>query len=526
MFIFRGRHAFWKQIVVLAALALAIYGASLGNGFVLDDGQQVVNNALTESLERLPTIFRGASNEADGDLKSYGVYFRPFMISSYALIRSAAGLRSEAFHSVQLLLHLVNAAMVLALLGSFVGQVPAFLGALIFLVHPMNGESVTYIAALQDPLYAIFGLAGLVWIAKRERWGWPDVGVSAVLFLCALLSKETGMLFALMAIPYGFFFRKKDGMKIAAAAVLAGGGYLFLRLGLAGLTTADHATTHIARAPLVERLMTVPAVLYSYLTKFVFPRALSTNQDWMVTSVQDPMLWGPLLFVVLVTVVCLREVQRRGWTSPFAFFFYWSLLGLGLHSQLLNPLDGTVSERWFYFPCMGLLGMTAVWLTGLKTVERNRTAVIAVVGLIAVIFSVQSFLRSRDWENDYTLAVRDTQTDPTSPFTFNNLGVELFKRGEFQNARPPLEKSIELNPHWNTSWNNLGAVHQQLGDLKKAEECFLRSMEYGPLVLAYRNYPMVLIQQGRRVEAKEFVLQKAIRYFPGDPQIQQLAKAL
>lgn len=526
MNIFEGRLAVWKQFLILAAAAFTVYGASLGNGFVLDDGQQVVNNALTESLDRLHVIFRGASNESDGDLKSYGVYFRPFMISSYAVIRSAFGLESRAFHTVQLLLHIVNTLFLLIILGKFCGKIPAFLGALIFLVHPMNGESVTYIAALQDPLYAFFGLAGMVWIVTRERYTWPDAVWTSVVFLCSLLSKETGMLFLLMAIPYGFFFRKSEKWRIVFASIVATSVYLFLRLGFAGLTSADHSTTHIARAPLVERLMTVPAVLYSYLTKFVFPRGLSTNQDWMVTSVQDPMLWWPLVFVVVLTIVCVRLASRRGWTSPFAFFFYWSLLGLGLHSQLLNPLDGTVSERWFYFPCMGLVGMTSVWLLDLKMVQRHRVWVAGAAVSVALLFAVQSFLRSLDWESDYTLALRDTQTDPTSPFTFNNLGVELFKRGEFQSAQAPLEKSIELNPHWNTSWNNLGAVHHQLGNLKKAEECFLRSMEYGPSVLTYRNYPMVLLQQGRRQEAKDFVLQKAIRYFPGDPQIQQLAKSL
>lgn len=526
MNIFEGRLAVWKQFLVLTVAAFAIYGASLKNGFVLDDGQQVVNNDLTESLSRLPTIFRGASNEQDGDLKSYGVYFRPFMISSYALIRSVFGLESAAYHVIQLLLHLVNTTLLLVLFGKFFRREWAFAGALFFLIHPMNGESVTYIAALQDPLYAFFGLAGLTWIATRERFSWLDAGWTSVLFLCALLSKETGMLFLLMAIPFGFFFRKNEKWRIALASISSIAIYLGLRFGLAGLISADHSTTQIARAPLVERLMTVPAVLYSYLTKFIFPRSLSTNQDWMVTSLKDPMLWWPLIFVVGLLVICLVLIRRRGWTSPFAFFFLWAFLGLGLHSQLLNPLDGTVSERWFYFPCMGLVGMTLVLLADAGLVQRHRRWAVGFAAIVALIFSAQSFSRSLDWESDYTLALKDTQTDPTSPFMFNNLGAELFKRGEFLSARTPLEKSIELNPHWNISWNNLGAVHHQLGDLKKAEECFVRSMEYGPLVLAYRNYPMVLLQQGRRAEAKEFVLQKAIRYFPGDPQIRQLADQL
>jgi len=514
------------QVFVLFAIGFLVYGASLSNGFVLDDTQQVVDNQLTTSLSRIRDIFLGASNETFGNLNSYGVYYRPLMISTYNLVRAVFGLNPFAFHLLQLLLHIGNAILLFFIFRSLFrnAAVLAFVGALLFLVHPLNTEAVVYIASLQDPLFSFFGLLAFLWLIRAEKIGLLWSLAFGLLVLLCVLSKETGALFVIMSLIYVGLFRKKDWRWVFGGSLLGLAAYFSLRMGVAGLISADHSSTHIARATLLERLTTVPAVLSSYLVKFIFPHSLSTNQDWLVTELTDIYFWGSLLFlVVLVAGLVWLMVKNRGHHLLW-FFLLWSLAGLGLHSQLLTPLDGTVAERWFYFTSMGLVGLVAVLLSLGKATPISSRLIPSSFFAVAVVFGVLSYQRSLLWESDYTLAMNDVKVDPTSSFMQNNMGVELYKRGQPVEAIPYLEKAVELSPYWNLAWNNLGVMRQTLKDFKKAEAAFLKSIELGANALAFRNYPIVLLEQGRREEAAKFLREKAIVFFPNDPLIQELTK--
>lgn len=514
------------QVFLLFAIGFLVYGASLNNGFVLDDAQQVVDNQLTTNLSRIRDIFLGASNETFGNLNSYGVYYRPLMISTYNLVRAVFGLNPFAFHLLQLLLHIGNAILLLFIFRYLFRNAAAvaFAGALIFLVHPLNTEAVVYIASLQDPLFSFFGLFAFFWLIRAEKIGALWSLAFGLLVLLCILSKETGALFVIMSLIYVGLFRKKDWHWVLSGSILGLAAYFSLRLGVAGLISADHTSTHIARASLLERLTTVPAVLSSYLVKFVFPHSLSTNQDWLVTEVTDIYFWGSLLFLGSLVAGLVWLMIKNKNHQLLWFFLLWSLAGLGLHSQILTPLDGTVAERWFYFTSMGLVGLVAVlWSLGKATLISSRLTAISFLA-IALLLGLLSYQRSLHWESDYSLALNDVKVDPTSSFMQNNMGVELYKRGQASEAIPYLEKAVELSPYWNLAWNNLGVMYQTLKDFKKAEAAFVKSIELGANALAFRNYPIVLLEQGRREEAAKFLREKSIIFFPNDPLIQELTK--
>jgi len=512
-------------LLVLAITGVSLYAASIGNAFLMDDEEQIVNNRLTESLDQLARIFKGTSTGEGGSYNSYGVYFRPLMLALFALLRSSFGLTPVPFHVLQLGLHIGTAVFLALFLRQFFRPVAALLAATIFLIHPMNVESVAYIAALQDPLCAFFAMTALWLVASREKLPAGLLASLGALALLSLFGKETAILYFFAIVLYAIFFRRSSWPRVAVILAIATAAYFAVRSGFAGLTSIQHDSTQLARAAYSVRLMTLPLILTSYLAKFILPLQLATTQDWIVTSLEPLRFWLPLAFVVALTSSCL-VYWRKTRDQVFLFFFIWTLAGLGFHSHLLAALDGTVAERWFYMPCMGLVGLcAAVAARHRELLVHRRALVAALVGALVTGFAARTVLRSLDWSDGYTLYTTDIAHQQDSAHLQNNVGVELFRRGQILEAKSYFEKSIELHPGWKISWNNLGAVYHRTGHLAKAEECYRNSMKHGPYLLAYRGLATALAQQNRIADAKDFIAQ-ALQQFPADPELSRLGEIL
>lgn len=509
-----------------------IYGQSLSNEFVMDDEEQIVNNSMTESLKSLPEIWKGHSVHTQGFTRGYGVYYRPLMLTCFTAFRSIFGLDSRPLHTFQLLLHLMNTLLLFLLLQQFATIPVAGIAGLLFLTHPMNTEAVVYIAALQDPLFAFFGMLALMFLVLVRQMTWLHVAPLALLFALSLFAKETGALLIAFSCLYTWMYRRDAFLKAFTGGLASVAVYLAARLGFAGLSSLTHSSTQLARATWEVKALTLPKILFTYLSQFVFPHTLATTQDWMVTTPTLPGFWLPLAALTVFLGGGLygltRVIRQSGWDSPIVFFAAWTATGLGLHVHLIAPLDGTVAERWFYIPCMGLIGLTALMAQNFlarashPSLRLRRSLSLGLSAVFLLGFALKSYARSLQWQNGFTLYSRDVISQPDSAHLQNNVGVELFRRGEMTKAREHFEKSIQLNPAWEISWNNLGAIYQRFGNLKKAEECYLKSMEYGIYLLAYQNYATILAQQGRKEELTVFLKDRALPVFPNDPVLNQL----
>jgi len=146
--------------------------------------------------------------------------------------------------------------------------------------------------------------------------------------------------------------------------------------------------------------------------------------------------------------------------------------------------------------------------------------------IIIAIFSIRSFFRTMDWKNGLTLYGRDIKTSKGAFDLENNYGVELFRAGDYQEAKVHFLKSTELAPYWWTNWNNLGAVYEQEKNYQKALEYYQKSIDNGQYYLAYENMAKILVLQekvnpiaGRKTD--EF-LRKALEMFPENNNLQEI----
>ena len=502
---------------IVFVVGLLVYGASLFNGFVWDDEEQVVNNMAIRSLANIPYLFTQSTFNTGGAAGMSGMYYKPMMPFFFTLIYQFSGLNAWGYHLVQVLIHLVNVYLIYLILNKFAKPHLAALAGLLFLVHPGNVESVAYISGLQDVLFMFFGLLAFYWVIKKSQLVEKDWLIIFVFLLLSILSKETGILFLLL-LPVYFWFYKKEAIKTYLMFLsLLVSLYLILRFGLAGVGLNENKLSPIMLASFPERLLTLPKIVFYYLRLFFWPWSLAISQHWVVKQSSWSEFFLPLLvdaiFFLGLLIAAIKQRSRAIW-----FFAFLLLFGLGIHTQLI-PLDMTVSERWLYFPLFALLAIVAI-LIDKKNI--NSQIAILVVLILVLIFSARSFLRVLDWQSGLTLYLKD-EPRAAGNFDFeNNLGVYLYRAGEYKRAQQHYLKSTQIAPHWWTNWNNLGVTYQVQGEPALAKQAYLRAIKNGDYYLAYENYATLLFKQKRYLELKKFLEKQALPRFPYNQSLNQI----
>lgn len=495
------------KYLLLLAIGIFLYFPALTNDFVWDDEEQVVANTAVHSLTQLPSIFAGSTFNSGGSERLGGLYYKPLMSASFAVIYTIFGPSPWAFHLFQIALHIgVTLLLYLILNRLWRSEWGAFGASLLFLVHPQNVETVVYISSLQDVLYMFFGMLGLTWMVRLSgEIRWVDVGIVSLCLFLAMLGKETGVLFALIIALYLTIFRGKAALgKWVTGVLVVLGVYLFMRIVLAQVGIEKNMFTPMATLPLLTRMGNIPAIVWHYLSQFVLPAKLAISQHWVNSS---PGIWEWVALLVLIAGwVGLLWKQWINHNRLFTFFWVWLGIALAFHSQIF-PLDMTVADRWFYLPMIGLIGSVG----SMKSVKANSG--VMMVGIVIVLaLMVRSAVRIQDWRNGLTLYQHDQRIMPNSFDLENNLGVELYRVGRISQARVHFAKSTEIAPNWWTNWNNLGVIVEAEGDLELALSYYQKAIDNGGYYLAYGNYGRVLIKQERYQDARDFVQNSLLLY--------------
>jgi protein O-mannosyl-transferase len=489
-----------RAIILITLIGFIIFFNSFFNGFLWDDEEQVLNNSAAHSMANLPYFFQGSTfNTGGGGLG--GLYYKPLMTTFFALFYTFFGPTPFFFHFFQVLLHIINAILVFLLLKKFLREnqrsllISLFL-ALVFLVHPINVESAIYISALQDTLYMFFGLLALLLFTAKgisfKRW----FGIFFLL-LCSLLSKETGIVFLGAFLLYTILFKRDQLKRGLVLLFILGLTYTFLRFGIAHIFFDRHGLSPLTRLSLLERIPSLPAIMWSYLQTFIWPSQLGISQHWVVASFDLYNFWIPLI-LNLITLLLMALggflVYRKNF-SLFKVYLFFGLLYLGallLHLQLF-PLDMTVADRWFYAQGLGILGMGAVLLAQISG-QRQHFRLVVVIAIILISgLSIRTLVRNSNWKDGLTLFSHDIKYVQGSFDLENNLGVELFRVERTPEAKTHFVNSTKIAPFWWTNWNNLGAVEEREGRFSEAKLYYQKAIDNGHYYLAYENLAKIYL---------------------------------
>ncbi len=510
-----------KAVTIIIVVGIIVYFNALFGQFVWDDDFLIVNNSLVHSLVGVWSYFTPAPYTHLASYSPEGFY-RPLTMAYFSLVYQFFH-NPFGFHLVQIFMHIVNTILVFILFRKFLREKIAFFLSIIFLVHPMSTEAVAYISATQDVLSFGFGLLALL-VLTQSNFSIRKVLLASSLLLLALLTRESGMAFVAFIFIYGLLFNRKYLSKYVLALMGSVFFYTILRIFIGKVFYFSQVISPIMQQPLGIRLLNIPKILQFYIGTFFFPWKLSTARVWVVMLPSFNNFYLPLIVIIalasmLVLFIITVWKRRDKNIGPLIFFVLWLVLGLALFLQII-PLDLMVAERWFYTPMVGLLGIAGLVVEHFKQLKTIlRFIILGLVVVILTLLSARTIMRNFDWYSKWTLYSHDIKISPESFILQTNLGVELIKSGDLEEAKKHFEQSIKLAPYNFVNYANLGVLYTSQKNYSAAADYYRKSIAENKYnYAAYRNYALMYLslKDWRKAEA---VIQESLRFFPQSSEL-------
>ena len=512
---------------VLAITALAFFNA-LDGQFVYDDRFQILKNPTLNSLANIPKMFTQGVwqflNESDKSV--VGPYYRPIFNIALIINRQLFGLEVFGWHAFSIVLHLGVVFLVYRLARQWkLSFEVAAAAALLFGLHPVHSESVAWVAALPDPLAAVFVLSSLL-LYERYYNGRVTAMIvltaSVVLALMAMLSKEVAVVF-----PFFLVAREMlDGhggriVELAAraakrtapyfAAILV---YMVMRYYALGFLRLDEPKS--VGIPAMQVLITIPSVLLRYAKSLFIPYPLAVIYDHkFVQSATDWQFLVPALavFALLADALWLvrsSPVGRRA--LVFMIIFIVPVLNL----KAFRPEESLLHDRYLYLPSIGfciLVAMGFDWLSARFAARRDQVFAGAALLSAALLFGL-TFYQNFSWQSELAMTDNAMKIAPRWPFLHNYVGAYYAEQRRFAEAERAYLATIDIDAKYYDAHSNLGDIYREQGKLDDAERCYLNAIAYGaPYADTHYNLGVTYIAQGRMPDAEQ-PLRRALEIWP------------
>ena len=436
-----------KRLLLLASVLLA-YLSSLGSPFQFDDRGAILRELSLHSF-----------GTALGSLHG----LRPLLKLSYAVCWSLGGGSPLPFHLFNLAVHLVNVELVLRLYRAatepgarfpFVDGAPsggALLAALLFGLHPLQTEAVTYITGRSASLSTLFLLLALLLYAEGARSGraryW--LGFTGLAFLAALATKETSA-----TLPFGLWLWDRTIERSTARTALQ---RLLPWLGVFASTLLA-LVLHPRYFTLLYNVLGQRSFVDSIRYQLLGVEYLGERLLLVAPLCIDPGLWlarpswllASATFAVLAALVAAGALRR----SRVALFgLGWCLLQVLVPFLLLPRLE-VINERHFYIASPGLfLAVGAAWAS---LSQRSGGAVrIGIPAALGLLLGALTLRRNADYQSELSLWQSTVKAAPQNPRAQNNLGVAYELSGRIAEARNAYAQALVLSPRYQAARANL-----------------------------------------------------------------------
>ncbi|HVA00422.1 MAG TPA: tetratricopeptide repeat protein, partial [Terriglobia bacterium] len=483
----------WLPIAVILFLTFLAYSGTLWFRFVYDDRGQILANAQVHYWRFVPYFFgEGVWNFAYPNI--LGNYYRPVFLLYLLINYKLFGPYPAGWHLMSVAAQVAVTFLVYRLVWRLVGdRKTALVAAVIFGLNPVHIESVAWISGVTDPLLALFLLPSfLCYLNGREprasrRW-W--LAGSLTLYVLAMLSKETALIFPMLIFAFEWLGQKKAEtasrwrnilVRFQASLlptipfVLLTGVYLAARWNV--LKGFGHTMVPLSISTII---FTWPKLLLFYLKHLIWPFRLSVFYD--LPYLERPGLeqfflpLGGLVAVGALVWFWARGVQR---TSPsakptVAFACVWLLLPfVPLLDLSVLPVGEIAHDRYLYLPSIGFCILVAMAIRRLKAGSKQlfglpAAQAVAVVGL-SLVLGVGTALQDRYWANDLTLYSRGVARTPKNNLARSNLGNAMGEQGYYCQAIDLYREVLARDPQYWLAVYNMGYTYYRMGRLEEAE---------------------------------------------------------
>ena len=552
----------WLPLAVVALLLILtwyLYKPSLNNHFTnWDDPSYVLENAHVKqlSVQNAKYLFSHSSATNYHPLTMLSLSLDYYLtIKDKRLFRETDELEAIHFHTTSLILHLLNVLLVFIFIWFLSRKrlIVATVTALLFAIHPMHVESVSWIAERKDVLYTFFFLAGLiVYLKYLEKKSWMRLLITGLLFLASLFSKPSAVVFPMILLALDYFYGRKFTPRVFFEKI----PFFVLAVVFGVVTFMIQSQTSVAGIKVFtffQRLMFGSYGFIMYQYNLLVPLKISAFYPYprIMGSDNLPMIYflSPLIASAIIGLVYFSTRVTKVLSFGYLFYFFSIVLVL----QFMPVGSAIMADRYSYVSAIGLFFIIA-WSLDQAFISKNKILhslrwIFAGAFLMYSLFlGKTAFEQTMVWQNSETLwtdviskypqaetsykqrgnyygslnitdkALKDfityIQIKQDDAGIYSNLGNTYGLRGETEKALDAYSKSITLDSLNPTTYLNRAITYTKGKQYIRAVKDYDKALALNPgMMEVYANRSYTFLEMGRYEDAiGDFSL--LTRYFP------------
>ncbi|MDB4443750.1 tetratricopeptide repeat protein [bacterium] len=511
----------------LALIVFLIYSNSLGGPFIFDDGHNILENSYLRLTnlsfkDIMRAGFDGPSSQRPVANISFALnyYFNSYNVLGYRLV-------NILIHITTGILLYLFASTTLSILSLRTGKafhkwIP-FFTALIWLVHPLQTQSVSYIVQRMNSLAAMFYVLSLLLygrarLAEEKRTKWVMYAGCIMSGLLSLGSKEIAATLPFFIFLYEWYFfqdlsrawLKRHLLPIAGILILfVVASFLYLGGNPLEKILLDYENRNFT---MVQRIITEFRVVVLYISLLMLPHPSRLNLDYdfpISHSLTDP-LTTLLSFVMIAGLIGLAFYMAKR-ERLLSFAILWFFGNLVIESSVID-LDLVFEHRTS-------LPSTLVILMAVTMAYRYikpKWLYFGVLCAVAILLSFWTYERNGVWRDDISIWADCAKKSPNKARPHSNLGVAFLQQGRTEEAVKQFLETLRINPNYIDAHNNLGVIRRRQGRPEEAMKHFSEVLRIDPDYReAHNNLANTLSDLGRPEEAVKHY-SEALRIDPND----------
>ncbi len=462
-------------------------------------------------------------------------YYSPLTWLSYLIDHQTAGLDPHRFHATNVVIHALNTGVV----GLLVWMIAARSGAgpvarhglvagvaLVFGLHPLQVESVAWVAERKNVLSSHFALWSLCAYLQAERTARPKLwrSMALLLFALALLAKPQVMTLPLVMLALDLYPLRRWPATGWRRLISEKTGFWLLSFACGLLTvyavfqveTPDPTTL----AGIQQRCLVAMRGVIFYIWKLAWPAWLSPFYPLEgEISIRVPEFAVTTVLFLAVCGFALRSVKRLpAWTSAWVAFLALLLPVIGL----VQTGNQAAADRYMYLALLPLSLVAAAAVAGAcrKCSVFLRSVLVVFVGCYLLFLAWTTRAQIPVWRNDLNLWHAAYQRFPESGYVNTALANALRRQGQLTDALPFAQRAVELAPQAGQARESLGVIHLLLGHYDDAVKELETAAQLNPrdLMVAY-NLACAYSRHGQLSRAWEILE----RILPRRPDLAEVA---
>lgn len=497
--------------VIIAIAVLIVYSNSFHNSFQYDDIHHIFqsrHNKNFDSFKDLSFWFHFIQRAPAQFTFAVNYYFGEYSVFGY--------------HIVNVMIHIISSVLVFVLAGivlnsSVVKQkavlenkkILQLFSALIFAVHPIQTETVTYIVQRMESLSFAFYASALImyYLFRKEKETVKKVFKFTLFFLAGLLAvmtKQTAYTLPLTILLFEVYFIRDEKGSCSKKLVLTLTAALASAL-IIGLAADILPKEYMSDTTRWQYMITQFKVIPKYIFLLFIPAG--QNIDHHVTvpeSLFDPVILSGILLIVILIFAGIYAYKND--QKVISFSIAWFFAVISLRSSVL-PISDLMSEHRLY-PAVfgfGLFISVSVVLTADKiagSFKYNFTLITLL--LITIIYSVSTVRRNEVWKDELSLWKDSVSKSPEKFRPNYNAGEAYKKFGYSQTALGYYLKADSINGDSYGLCNNIGNIYSEKKDFDSAEKYYLRALALNPeYPKALNNLANIYFKKGNMKKAEE-----------------------